>query len=121
VVDASLALLGVGAAEGGDVGGEGGDALPGAGVSEVGRDPGESGLAGGVEGRDGAQLGAVVVADEGGLADRGDGRIAELGLVDLEQLEAVAQGVEVLLDLLHDLPGLADDAGAGLEGGLEGD
>jgi hypothetical protein len=37
--------------------------LPGAGVGEVGGDAGERGLSGGVEGADGAELGAVVVAD----------------------------------------------------------
>jgi hypothetical protein len=49
----------------------------------VGGDPGQRGVSGGIEGADGAELGAVVVADLDSVADRGDRRVGQLGLVVL--------------------------------------
>jgi hypothetical protein len=89
--------------------------------ASVGGDPGQRGVSGGIEGADGAELGAVVVADLDSVADRGDRRVGQLGLVRLEQLQPVAQRVEVLLHLLNGGLGLANHAGAGLERVLQRD
>ncbi len=111
----AAALGRVGVAEEAEVAVEGADVAPRSLGGEVRRDAltGSGMLV--ALGAGGRELGGVLVADAGGLAYGVDGGLGQLGLVEPEELDALTQDVEVLLDLLEGGLGLTDLAQAFVE------